>query len=51
MDELQERIEELNGVVSISKNEISKKENKLQKLDNLEKMEEVIKTNQQLIDE
>ena len=51
MDDLQERIEELNGVVSVSKKEISEKREQLKKLENLEKMAEVIKTNQPLIDE
>ena len=48
---MQERIEELNGVVSVSKKEISEKREQLKKLENLEKMAEVIKTNQSLIDE
>ena len=51
MDDLQERIDELNGVVSVSKKEISEKREQLKKLENLEKMVEVIKTNQPLIDE
>ena len=51
MDDLQERIEELNGVVSVSKKEISEKRKQLKELENLEKMAEVIKTNQPLIDE
>ena len=51
MDDLQERIEELNGVVSVSKKEISEKREQLKKLENLQKMAEVIKTNQPLIDE
>ena len=51
MDDLQERIEELNGVVSVSKKEISEKRKQLKELENLEKMVEVIKTNQPLIDE
>ena len=51
MDDLQERIDELNGVVSVSKREISEKREQLKKLENLEKMAEVIKTNQPLIDE
>ena len=51
MDDLQERIDELNGVVSVSKREISEKREQLKKLENLEKMAEVIKTNQSLIDE
>ena len=51
MDDLQERIDELNGVVSVSKKEISEKREQLKKLENLEKMAEVIKTNQPLIDE
>ena len=46
MEDLQERIDELNGVVSVSKKEISKKREQLKKLENLEKMAEVIKTNQ-----
>ncbi len=48
---MQERIEELNGVVSVSKKEISEKRKQLKELENLEKMAEVIKTNQPLIDE
>lgn len=51
MDDLQERIDELNGVVSASKKEISEKREQLKTLENLEKMAEVIKTNQPLIDE
>lgn len=51
MDDLQERIDELNGVVSVSKKEISEKREQLKKLENLEKMAEVIKINQPLIDE
>ena len=51
MNDLQERIEELNGVVSVSKKEISEKRKQLKELENLEKMAEVIKTNQPLIDE
>ena len=51
MKDLQERIDELNGVVSVSKKEISEKREQLKKLENLEKMAEVIKTNQPLIDE
>ena len=51
MEDLQERIDELNGVVSVSKKEISEKREQLKKLENLEKMVEVIKTNQPLIDE
>ena len=46
MEELQERIDELNGVVSVSKKEISEKREQLKKLENLQKMAEVIKTNQ-----
>lgn len=51
MEDLQKRIDELNGVVSVSKKEISEKREQLKKLENLEKMVEVIKTNQPLIDE
>jgi len=51
MDDLQERIDELNGVVSVSKKEISEKREQLKNLENLERMAEVIKTNQPLIDE
>ena len=51
MEDLQERIDELNGVVSVSKKEISEKREQLKKLENLQKMVEVIKTNQLLIDE
>ena len=51
MEDLQERIDELNGVVSVSKKEISEKRDQLKKLENLQKMAEVIKTNQPLIDE
>ncbi len=51
MEDLQERIDELNGVVSVSKKEISEKREQLKKLENLEKMAEVIKANQPLIDE
>ena len=43
--------QELNGVVSVGKKEISEKREQLKKLENLEKMVEVIKTNQPLIDE
>lgn len=50
MEDLQERIDELNGVVSVSKKEISEKREQLKKLENLQKMAEVIKTNQPLID-
>ena len=46
MEDLQERIDELNSVVSVSKKEISEKREQLKKLENLEKMAEVIKTNQ-----
>ena len=41
MEDLQERIDELNGVVSVSKKEISEKREQLKKLENLEKMVEV----------
>ena len=51
MEDQQERIDELNGVVSVSKKEISEKREQLKKLENLQKMAEVIKTNQPLIDE
>ena len=51
MENLQERIDELNGVVSVSKKEISEKREQLKKLENLQKMAEVIKANQPLIDE
>ena len=51
MEDLQERIDELNGVVSVSKKEISEKREQLKKLENLQKMAGVIKTNQPLIDE
>ncbi len=51
MEDLQERIDELNGVVSVSKKEISEKREQLKKLENLQKMAEVIKTNQPLINE
>ena len=51
MEDLQERIDELNGVVSVSKKEISEKREQLKKLENLQKMAEVIKANQPLIDE
>ena len=37
MEDLQERIDELNGVVSVSKKEISEKREQLKKLENLEK--------------
>ena len=50
-DDLKERIDELNGVVSVSKKEISEKRDQLKKLENLQKMAEVIKINQPLIDE
>ena len=49
MDDLKERIDELNGVVSVSKKEISEKRDQLKKLENLQKMAEVIKINQPLI--
>ena len=48
---MKERIDELNGVVSVSKKEISEKRDQLKKLENLQKMAEVIKINQPLIDE
>ena len=51
MDDLQERIDELNGVVSVSKKGNFEKREQLKKLENLEKMAEVIKINQPLIDE
>ena len=51
MEDLQERIDELNSVVSVSKKEISEKREQLKKLENLQKMAEVIKANQPLIDE
>ena len=51
MEDQQERIDELNGVVSVSKKEISEKREQLKKLENLQKMAEVIKINQPLIDE
>ena len=51
MEDLQERIDELNGVVSVSKKEIFEKREQLKKLENLQKMAEVIKANQPLIDE
>lgn len=51
MEDLQERIDELNGVVSVSKKEISEKREQINKLENLQKMAGVIKTNQPLIDE
>ena len=51
MEDQQERIDELNGVVSVSKKEISEKREQLKKLENLQKMAEVIKANQPLIDE
>lgn len=51
MEDLQERIDELNGVVSVSKKEISEKREELKKLENLQRMAGVIKTNQPLIDE
>ena len=51
MEDLLGRIDELNGVVSVSKKEISEKRDQLKKLENLQKMAEVIKTNQPLIDE
>lgn len=37
MDDLQERIDELNDVVSVSKKEISEKREQLKKLENLER--------------
>lgn len=49
MDDLKERIDELNGVVSVSKK--VQKRDQLKKLENLQKMAEVIKINQPLIDE
>ncbi|MFR7901797.1 MAG: hypothetical protein ACLU6Y_19805 [Ruminococcus sp.] len=51
MNDLQERIEELNGVVSRQLKEFQTKRKQLKELENLEKMAEVIKTNQPLIDE
>ena len=51
MEDLQERLDELNGVVSVCKKEISEKREQLKKLENLQKMAEVIKANQPLIDE
>ena len=50
-EDLQERIDEMNGVVSVSKKEIFEKREQLKKLENLQKMAGVIKTNQPLIDE
>ena len=41
MDDLKERIDELNGVVSVGKKEISEKRDQLKKLENLQKMAEV----------
>ena len=51
MDDLQIRIQELNGIISASKAEISEKREQLKKLEDLEKKMQVLKQNQPLIDE
>ena len=51
MDDLQTRIQELNGIISASKAEISEKREQLKKLEDLEKKMQVLKQNQPLIDE
>ena len=51
MDDLQTRIQELNGVISASKAEISEKREQLKNLEDLEKKMQVLKRNQPLIDE
>ena len=51
MDDLQTRIQELNGIISTSKAEISEKREQLKKLEDLEKKMQVLKQNQPLIDE
>ena len=49
---MQTRIQELNGIISAGKNEISEKREQAKKPGkDLEKMAEVLKTNQPLIDE
>ena len=51
MDDLQTRIQELNGIISASKAEISEKREQLKNLEDLEKKMQVLKQNQPLIDE
>lgn len=51
MDDLQIRMQELNGIISASKAEISEKREQLKKLEDLEKKMHVLKQNQPLIDE
>ena len=51
MDDLQTRIQELNGIISASKAEISEKREQLKKMEDLEKKMQVLKQNQPLIDE
>ena len=51
MDDLQTRIQELNGIISASKVEISEKREQLKKLEDLEKKMQVLKQNQPLMDE
>ena len=51
MEALQERIRELDGVISASREEISEKREQLKKLENLEKMAMALERNKPLIDE
>lgn len=51
MDDLQTRIQELNGIISASKAEISEKREQLKNLEDLGKKMQVLKQNQPLIDE
>ena len=51
MDDLQTRIQELNGIISASKAEISEKREQLKNLEDLEKKMQALKQNQPLIDE
>ena len=51
MDDLQTRIQELKGIISASKAEISEKREQLKNLEDLEKKMQVLKQNQPLIDE
>ena len=49
MDDLQTRIQELNGIISASKAEISEKREQLKNLEDLEKKMQVLKQNHPLI--
>ena len=48
LDDLQTRIQELNGIISASKAEISEKREQLKKMEDLEKKMQVLKQNQPL---